>query len=275
LTPYRGLFINLPQNERRRNALLSNLASAGITAWYTHLPAVDGRAEMAHFPTKLDPGALGLWLTHQRIVEEFRGSTEHLHIVEDDVVVAKDARRLFRMALKSADQSFGDWDLLFTETFVPFELFDTYRERMDVFRAKGLVSYLDLASCYASCMTSFFLNRNSIDKYARLIKDQWRTGIPIDLYLRRLLRKGELRALVTVPFLSSVSDDKDQSDIRGPLDASRRVYDVFRRGFFIDADLDELIQEMRRLTADTIVSPLTQLYLAGYAFYRSDKYESF
>jgi len=274
-TPYRGVFINLTENERRRNALAANLSAAGIGSWYTQFPAIDGRAEAANFPTKLDPGALGLWLTHEKIVEEFRDGTEHLHILEDDIVVASDAKRLFPMALQSADQNLGDWDLIFTETFVPFELFETYRQLMQKFDAKGQFSYLDLTSVYASSMTSFFLNRRSIDKYAKLINGKWSIGFPIDIYVRQLLRKRELRAFVTVPFLSSISAENNQSSIRGEIDMSRRVCDVFRRGFFVGADLNELVKEMRGLTQDTAASPLMQLYLSGYAFSRSDKYVDF
>ncbi len=273
--PYRGVFINLAESERRRNALLSNLSAAGVSSWYTHFPAINGMAEATNFPTKLDPGALGLWLTHEKIVEKFGDGTEHLHILEDDVVVASDAKSLFPMALQTADQHFGDWDLLFTETFVPFELFETYRPLMQKFYAKRQFSCLDLTSCYASGMTSFFLNRKSIEKYAKLIKDKWSIGIPIDIYLRQLLRKRELRALVTVPFLSSISAESNQSNIRGQLDMSRQVCDVFRRGFFVGADLNELVEEMRRLTRGTAASPLVQLYLSGYAFSRSDKYLNF
>jgi GR25 family glycosyltransferase involved in LPS biosynthesis len=275
VTPYRGVFINLPENERRRNGLLSNLSAAGIGSWYTHFPAIDGRAEAANVPTKLAPGALGLWLTHEKIVEQFADGTEHLHILEDDAVVAREAKSLLPMGLRNADQHLGDWDLIFTETFVPFELFETYRKMMQTFDAKRRFSYLDLTSCYASGMSSFFLNRKSIEKYAGLIKDKWSTGIPIDLHVRRLLRAKELRAFVTVPFLTSISAESNESGIRGQLDASRQVCDVFRRGFFVDADVNGLVDEMRRLTEGTAVSPLTQLYLSGYAFACSDRYVDF
>src|SRR5215813_2668430 len=203
--PYRGVFINLPENERRRKALLANLSAAGIDSWYTHVPAIDGRTEATNFTTKLNPGALGLWLTHEKIVESFGDASEHLHILEDDAVVARHSKSLLPMALRNADEHLGDWDLIFTETFVPFELFETYRKMMQTFDTKRRFSYLDLASCYASCMTSFFLNRRSIGKYARLIKGKWREEIPIDLHVRRLLRTKELRAFVTVPFLTSIS----------------------------------------------------------------------
>jgi len=275
VAPYRGVFINLLANERRRRALLTNLTAAGIDSWYTHFPAIDGRGETSSAATKLSPGALGLWLSHERIVEQFGDGTEHLHILEDDAVVAKEARSLLPMALRNADQNLGDWDLIFTETFVPFELFETYRKMMQTFDTKRRFSYLDLASCYASCMTSFFLNRRSIGKYARLIKGKWREEIPIDLHVRRLLRTKELRAFVTVPFLTSISAENNQSSIRGELDTSRQVCDVLRRGFFVDADVNALLDEMRRLTEGAAVSSLTQLYLSGYAFSCSEKYVDF
>lgn len=275
MTPYRGVFINLPENERRRKALLANLSAAGIDSWYTHFPAIDGRTEATNFTTKLNPGALGLWLTHEKIVQSFGDGSEHLHILEDDAVVARHAKSLLPMALRNADKHLGDWDLIFTETFVPFELFETYRKMMQTFDARGRFSYLDLAPWYASCMTSFFLNRKSVGKYAALIKGKWSAGVPIDLYVRRLLRSGELRAFVTVPFLSSISPENNQSSIRGELDTSRQVCDVFRRGFFVDADVKGLLDEMRRLTEGVGVSPLTQLYLSGYAFSCSDRYVEF
>lgn len=275
MAPYRGVFINLAEDERRRDALRANLSAAGIDSWYTRFPAINGAVEAADLPTKLDRGALGLWLTHEKIAETFSDGAEHLHVLEDDVVVASDAKSLFAMALQAADRHFGDWDLLFTETFVPFKFFETYRKGMQDFHDKGRPSYLDLASCYASGMTSFFLNRKSIGKYAKLIKSKWSIGTPIDLYLRQLLRNGELRAFVTVPFLSSISAENDRSSIRGQVDISRRVCDVLRRGFFVGADLNALAEEMRILTRDTTASPLIRLYLSGYAFYCSDEYVSF
>jgi len=275
LSPYRGVFINLAEDERRRDALVSNLSSAGIGSWYRHVTAINGKVEAAHFPTTLDPGALGLWLTHEKIVAQFSDGGEHLHILEDDTVVASDARILFPKALRIADRHLRDWDLLFTETFVPFELFETYWKGMETFRAKGQLSYLDLTSCYTSGMTSLFLNRKSIERYAGLIKGKWSLGIPIDIYVRQLLRRGQLRGFVTVPFLSSISSQNDQSTIRGQLDVSRKVCDVFRRGFFVGADLDELVDEMRQLTSGMAVSPLMQLYLSGYGFSRSERFVDF
>jgi len=275
VTPYRGVFINLPEHERRRKALLANLSAAGIDSWYTHVPAIDGRTEVPNFETKLSPGALGLWLTHEKIVESLGDRTKHLHILEDDAVVARHSRSVLPTALRNADEQLGDWDLIFTETFVPFELFETYRKMMRNYDARRRFSYLDLAPCYASGMTSFFLNRKSIGKYAALIKGKWSAGVPIDLYVRRLLRAGDLRAFVTVPFLTSISPENNQSSIRGALDTSRQVCDVFRRGFFVDADVNALCDEMRRLTEGAGVSPLTQLYLSGYAFSCSDRYVDF
>jgi hypothetical protein len=231
--------------------------------------------EAAGSSTNLAPGALGLWLTHEKIVEELAETTAHLHIIEDDVIVARRAGDLFSRVLEGADRQLGHWDLLFTETFVPLRAFGAYRHAMERYFDTGEASFFDLSSYYAAGTTSFFLNRSSLARYAALIKGRWSAGLPIDIHLRQLIRDGELAAYVTIPFLSSISMQDEHSNIRGNLDTSRRICNVLRRGFFIDADLSGLVSQMKQLTHGVSVSPLVQLYLHAYAASASDKWENF
>lgn len=272
---FRGIYINLERNRRRSEILEEQLQTAGVQSLYERFPAVDGKAVAMHYETKLDAGSLGLWLTHENLLETWRHNDRHLHILEDDAVLPANAGNLFDQALKHADASLPGWDLLFTETMVPFELFRVYLEPMKVHAKEKRYTYLDLAPYYMACLSSFFINRNSIEKYGGLIKGKWNLGTPIDMYVRRLIREKQLRAYVTVPFMTSISAESDHSDIRGELDRSHRVYDVFRRGFFVEADTGALMREMKTLTQGTSVAPLEGLYLSGLAFYLSDKWVSF
>jgi hypothetical protein len=137
--PYRGLFINLAESERRRNAMLSNLSDAGIASWYTPFPAVNGAAEAARSSTKLAAGALGLWLTHENIVDEFGDGTEHLHIMEETLSWLTMQEICFESC--KAQINILAIDLL-TETFVPFTP-DVYRRALKVSLRKGRLT-LDL-----------------------------------------------------------------------------------------------------------------------------------
>jgi hypothetical protein len=66
---YQGFFINLDRNETRRQALTKHLEERGALARYRRIGAVDGRAVAHEYPSKLDPGALGLWLSHARMLQ--------------------------------------------------------------------------------------------------------------------------------------------------------------------------------------------------------------
>lgn len=269
---FKGVYINLERNRKRRAGMERQFADAGAHPLYERFPAVDGKAVAADLTTTLDPGSLGLWLTHEQIVDSHAGAGRHLHVLEDDAVLPGNAGELFHQALRHADGKLGEWDLLFTETMVPFELYRMYAEPMARHGRDGQFTYLDLAPCYMACMSSFFVNRNSIGKYGRLIKGKWTLGMPVDMYVRRLIREKQLRAHVTVPFMTSISAESDQSDIRGELDRSHRVYDVFRRGFYLEADRPALLREMKALTEGTALGPLEGLYLGGLAFYLSDRW---
>jgi hypothetical protein len=107
------------------------------------------------------------------------------------------------------------------------------------------------------------------------MRDKWRLGVPDDLFVRDLVDRGKLSACVTVPFLSTLSPHSTASDIRGPQDRARRVMDLFRRGFFIEADRPALLAEMRSLTAGAKTGDLAELFTEAARYAMSDRWESF
>ena len=99
---YRGYFINLARSRSRRTALVRHLGDIGAAARYERVDAVDGRAVAADFPSKLDPGSLGLWLTHEALLRACRSADRHLHLIEDDTIFAKSAARTFDVVLAAS-----------------------------------------------------------------------------------------------------------------------------------------------------------------------------
>src|SRR5262245_55854067 len=82
---YRGFFLNLDRNSERREALVRRLAEVGAAERYERLEAIDGQPLAAQYPTRMDPGNLGLWLTHEKIVGQMAQQPDlHLHLIEDD-----------------------------------------------------------------------------------------------------------------------------------------------------------------------------------------------
>ncbi len=100
---YRGFFINLDRNTKRRTAVEQNLTDVGLANVYQRVPAVDGRALGPEYVTELDRGNLGLWLTHERLLAAHRSSTTHLHLMEDDALLPADAKHCLNDMLDKAD----------------------------------------------------------------------------------------------------------------------------------------------------------------------------
>ena len=97
-------------------------------------------------------------------------------------------------------------------------------------------------------------------------------GVPIDLYLRSLISNGSLNALVTLPFLTSLSPETTESDIRGGLNESHLVLNIYRRAIFKDADMAAaLSREIDEFSKELGVSKLAELYLKVLRYCLSDK----
>jgi hypothetical protein len=274
---YRGYFINLDGNTRRLTAITDHLNAIGLGHAYQRIAAVDGRAAAPQHPTKLDPGNLGLWLTQENILAAGAGSDAHLHILEDDAILARSAAGTLPALLSYADDKMPDWDLIFTHTYVPLDLglFLSMLKYWELFKKTGRISLVDLKNLYPAHTTSLLVNQRSIEKYHRLIAGKWSLGLPIDMYLRALIRKGELKAWTCVPFLSSTSEEGNRSDIRGPVDVSRRVFAIYSQALFTDSDHARLNEELCLLSKDAVLSSLSEIYLRALAFTQTDQFKPF
>ncbi len=227
----------------------------------------------AEFATKLDRGNLGLWLTHERLLETCKNSNVHIHILEDDALLPKDAVGRFEMMLQDADKNFPDWDVIFTEVFIQMDvtLFYVLAKAKELYRQNGQIQLSSLKPAPFAGTSSLFINRKSIGKYAKLISGQWKVGLPIDLFLRSLIQKGLLNAYVTLPFLTSLTEHTAESNIQGQLNLSHLVMNIYRRAAFKDADLQSLREELNRLSVHRKHPDFTALYLDVLSFFLSDQ----
>lgn len=273
---YRGYYLNLDRSERRRDALTSHLRDVGALDRYERFPAVDGREAIAGVDTRLAPGELGLWLTHERLFQHIGAGGAHVHVIEDDAWFAPRAVGLFPRMLEGADRQFPDWDLLYTDVVVPPEpgIFRLLESKIRLHASTGSISIVDLADIDFAATSSFFVNRRSIRKYAELVSGGWSSGAPIDLFLRQAARRRAIRAYVVVPFPTTVSDESRASDIQAT-SLGRQVLNVFRRAFFIDADREAILAEMESLTRRTDVPALEAIFLAAERFARSEQWAAF
>jgi len=280
---YHGVFLNLRRNEQRRTALVRHLAEVGAAERYQWFEAIDGQAILKQAPagqyeTKLQPGNLGLWLSHEKLIQSLGAAPQaDVHILEDDAVLAKNAVAQFDGLLARIDREGHQWDLLFTDVFLTPHTawFRQFAEKLQLHAQTGTHTLVDLARIPFAGTSSLFVNKASLGKYAALLAGNWRRGLPIDLYLRTLVNQGQLKAYVTVPYMTSISPASNTSDISGDLPRSRMICDLYRRAFFQEANLAALMSEMESLTAGARVPPLAALYLHAESFMLSDQWVPF
>jgi GR25 family glycosyltransferase involved in LPS biosynthesis len=215
--------------------------------------------------------------TQERLLNSCRSADCHIHVLEDDALLPKDAAVSFDATLRDADANFGDWDVIFTEVFLQMDvtLFQVLAKNKDAYRETGQVRLTSLKPAPFAGTSSLFINRRSIKKYLELISGKWAEGMPIDLYLRSLIWKGALNAYVTLPFLTSLSEHTTESNIQGQLNLSRLVMNIYRRAAFKDADFAALTEELDRLAPKQSLSDFAGLYLKILGFSLSDRHTHF
>jgi GR25 family glycosyltransferase involved in LPS biosynthesis len=274
---YQGFYINLARNATRRESLVRHLEERGVAARYRRFEAVDGHAVAGEHQMALDPGNVGCWLSHLQLLNANCGTDRHLHVIEDDAFFARAAASGFEAALKAADAGAAGWDLLFTEVFFAPEVsvFRRLDEGMKRYERDGTLSVLPLQRIAFAGTSSYFVNRQSVGKVADILEENRQAARPIDLFLRQAVAGRRLRAYVTVPFLTTLSPDNVESDIRSQVDRSRRVLDVCRRCSFVDADLRALHAELLDLTRGAAVPPRAGIFLHALSFWLSDQFVPF
>ena len=275
---FRGRYINLDRNSARRTALEENLRQAGVADRYARFAGVDGIEAKRSRQTSLRPGYLGNWLSHERLAHEHRDQGEHLHLLEDDAVLpAADAGPLFEEVLRRADAEIEGWDLLFTETAPSIETraYVALAEHVLAYARTRHIAFVPLASLDFAGMSSYFVNRRSLTTYSDLIADGWRHGVPIDLFLREKVHRGELRAYVTAPFLTTVSDLSAESDVLGQHDFAHAVLDLYRQCFYIRANLPALSAKLATLARDSRIHPLHSIFITAHAAALSEDWKNF
>jgi hypothetical protein len=122
---------------------------------------------------------------------------------------------------------------------------------------------------------SMFINRCSVQKYLAAIEGHWARGTPIDLHLRQEIHAGRLKAYVTAPFVTSITAANSVSDIRGTQDFARDVFDVYRRAFYLYADQDALLAQLKQATRGAKTSTLASIYLHAQLAALSDRWTTF
>ena len=241
---YLGYYINLDRSPDRRAAMDAQVARLALTDRYRRFAAVDGNPPGVASPT-LTASELGCFASHHRLLQGHVDGAEHLHIIEDDIVLARRTASFIDGVIAAG--LLDRHDLLFTDMVMQSDLNFIRRARRwyasDIGRdADGTATEVRFRSmAYTASMTSYLVNRQSIRRVSDMFGRELASGAkrPIDLFIRDQVAAGQLRASCLFPFITSirpgaptsmaVRDDHDQ--------LSTLALDLLRHSFFVECDL--------------------------------------
>jgi hypothetical protein len=276
---YTGYYINLDRSADRRAAMDAQLARLGLTERYRRFAAAGGEA-LGVTSAKLTAGELGCFTSHYQVLQQNRDSATHLHIIEDDVVLAGCAARVVDQITTSA--MIDDYDLLFTDMALPVD-FKFYREARNRYERQirrpgdgtGAIIQFNLFP-YTTCMASYLVNRRSIGLICDILGHELERGAtdPIDVLLRGKVAEGKLRAKCLFPFITSIPPGKFANTVvRGGRDElSDLAVDLVRHSFFVDWDPTATLDLAKQRLAGSNAGFHGRLFALVLSFMTSDAF---
>ena len=240
-----GYFINLDRSADRRQTIEAALSDLGLASLYKRFPAVDG----ASLPRggMLKPAVLGCFRSHYHALAQARHDGRFVHILEDDAVPSKEMAPALQAAIIS--RRLDPYDLIFTDIFFQFDLhlIRLLKSGFDLYLRDGSLQLLDLKEVMFACMSSYLVNPRSLKVIVSLLETEIVRGptLPVDLFLRKKIGDGTLKAACLFPFLTSVDGSESTIDSgRGAADAASIM---LRHAFFVGGDPDEDRRKMQRI----------------------------
>ncbi len=259
---YRGIYLNLAESLTRRRLMEGQLERLNAAHRYRRFEAIQGEAAAERGETTLSAGQLGCWLSHLAVWREAIPASEHLHVLEDDAALTP----LLLQVLEQMELEETSWDLLLTDVYfhpppTP-EQFAQLAAARQAFLDRQKISLIDLKQLSFTGTTSYVVNRSCLERLGQLLTGGWRRNQTIDVALQQLVRRGDLRARLIFPFLSTLNSEHavTTAGMRGP---AVQALDAFRQAWFYAAVPEVIRQRTIPCRCQDASEPLLELYLNG------------
>jgi GR25 family glycosyltransferase involved in LPS biosynthesis len=276
-----GRYINVDSSVERRRAMEDQFARFGVADRYTRFSAVDGRS-VDRPRSPLSPGEIGCFLSHYQCIKAARDQGAHVHVMEDDTVLCAHTVGFLDQIL---DGALEHYDMLFTDIFVPPDL-AAVMNLMNLYRLTGalkagssgipsVIHYADLAKLDFAATNSYVVNGRTADRLLALMEAELDRGprIAVDMFYRAVVRAGAIRAVCTVPFLTS-ADPGVASTIRSDgarLNSALALF-LLRASFFIGRDAAALREIGERINSGLEDPDCADTILQSFRFILSGRY---
>ncbi|MFA5631965.1 MAG: glycosyltransferase family 25 protein [Porticoccaceae bacterium] len=278
-----GVFINLDISYDRRESCTKQLNDCNLITRYRRLSGIDGKTAVKSYPNlSFTAGKLGCWLSHIKAMELGLEHDCHHHILEDDFLLTPVFKN-FSEKFENLVVPLNDWDIIFTDVDVAgmrdVSAMSKLIKQAEKLVVEKRVVFQDARSLFAAGNSSYIINRERKERVLTLMRHGPKTGLPNDLYMRKLIREGVLKAFVTVPFVTSVSGHFNNSTIWGNIEdtnPSIMFSTMFRQSLAFGSDTSGILETFRqRINQLQPISNRGMIYAQLVAHFVSDDYKPY
>jgi len=262
-------FINLEKATERRAKLEANFNAIKKPNWtLSRFAAIDTEyVRKNEIRGVTSPGEKGCFLSHKILIGENLGRDDPMFIVEDDAVFGYRTCTLVDAILKQNKDL--DWDILFTDVCIPnlHKMVDLLQYRRELSAKRIEIAFMGLGKMGFAGSTAYIVNGKSKKKLYDLLEAATSLDLPYDLYLRALSHASALNVYSLFPFVTSLSDFSEDSQIQaGEGDRPDLAWNMFRKMVWVERNLQKCkagLEPVKSRLSDTDKSPFSSLFAAA------------
>lgn len=242
----RCVFINLDSATDRRRQIEDSFARTTPAGWSLERFAALAPHDVSDVPGSLTPAEKACFASHRQAIGAHLDDDDHLFVAEDDAVFSPQTFALVDQLL--ARQS---WDVFFTDVALcDLGLMVLLAKRRDEMIARGEYMTIDLRERSFFGATAYVVGGGAKRALHAALTAQTELNQPYDLMLRDLCRRGAMRMAACFPFVTTVAEHADTSQIQGVEHAFfDQTLNAYRRLMYADRDLETCRRDAERLAA--------------------------
>ncbi|HUN24810.1 MAG TPA: glycosyltransferase family 25 protein [Steroidobacteraceae bacterium] len=248
-------YINLDRACERREQIERSFGLHHAAGWRLHRFAARGVRHVRESAVigAASEAAKACFLSHREVIRASLQDQRPIFVLEDDAVFGTQTCAAIERHLAGA--SMPPWDILFTDALFPdiatMASLVRMRQRWQYQRVEDQVAgyfLIDMAKVNFASSTAYIVNGQSKSNVVQQLESAKQVDAPYDLFLRRLVHGGRLKALSIFPFVTTLSANADSSQIQKVgAAATDLIWNTFRRLMWTDRSLAQEQAALERI----------------------------
>jgi GR25 family glycosyltransferase involved in LPS biosynthesis len=234
-------YINLASAVQRKINLENNFHKNKRPGWtLTRFPAIDTEfVRGQNIAGGSSAAEKACFLSHKKAIGLNLDDRKPAFVLEDDALFGAQSCAIIDDTLRKNRDL--DWDVLYTDICIPTAatMIDLVKLRQTL-ATTNKITLMDLSKIPFAGATAYIVNAKSKRKMVELLESATEINVPYDLYVRNLIFASALKGFAVFPFVTSLSDFSESSQIQNTgTQATALVWNTFRKMIWTERSLGD------------------------------------